>query len=173
MSWRTHGQPGPKPVRRKRSLNADGKPRRKSVNWEGQEQAALMLWLRGEAHRGTPVAPAFANTYAVPNGGTRHSKEAANLKAQGVKSGVSDLVIAVPRGGYHGLYLELKATPPHGASLAQSQREWLARMEAAGYCAALARGIDEARAVITEYMSRPATEVVAGPDPLIAGSAWR
>jgi len=173
MSWRSQGQPGHKPARRKRSLKADGTPRRRPIDWEGQEQAALMMWLRGEAHRGTAVAPAHDNTYAVPNGGSRHGKEAGKMKAQGVRAGVSDLVIAVPRGGYHGLYLELKATPPHDSALSPLQREWLAQMESAGYCAALARGIDEARAVITEYMSRPATQVVGEPLALENGTDWR
>ena len=44
--------------------------------------------------------------FAVPNGGSRHYKEAAHLKAQGVMAGVADLVICLPKGKVH--FVELK-----------------------------------------------------------------
>lgn len=46
--------------------------------------------------------------YSVPNGGKRNAREAARLKAQGVKAGVPDLVLPIAVGGYGGLYIELK-----------------------------------------------------------------
>nr|WP_286009644.1 VRR-NUC domain-containing protein [Salinicola sp. S1-1-2] len=158
--------------RKPRARTASGKPRKKPVDWEGQEQTRLMLWLRGEFNRGTAVGPAHEHAYAVPNGGSRHGLEAAKMKQQGVRSGVSDLVIPIARGGYHGLYLELKATPPRDADLAESQRVWLARMEAAGYCAKLALGIEQAQAVIREYMAAPATETLGELMPMVAGADW-
>ncbi|OHV12987.1 VRR-NUC domain-containing protein [Kushneria phosphatilytica] len=148
-------------------------PKRQRVDWEGQEQAVLIRWLYGERQRQSIVGPAYAATYAVPNGGSRHKLEAANMKKQGVRAGVSDLVIAVPRGGYHGLYLEFKATPPRDAALADSQREWLTLAEEQGYCSVLARGLEEAKATIREYMSRPATRVLGKREPLKVGSDWR
>jgi hypothetical protein len=42
------------------------------------------------------------------NGGSRHMLEAKNLSSQGLCPGVPDLFLAVPRQGYHGLYMELK-----------------------------------------------------------------
>lgn len=146
--------------------------RKKPTDWEGQEQAILIRWLYGEQQRGTIIGPAYDYTYAVPNGGSRHPLEAAKMKKQGVRAGVSDLVIALAHGGYHGLYLEFKATPPHDAAVADSQQEWLARVEQAGYCAALARGLDEAKAVIREYMSMPATETIGDRMPLLNGTQW-
>lgn len=44
--------------------------------------------------------------FAVPNGGSRHYKEAAHLKAQGVMAGVADLIICLPKGNVH--FVELK-----------------------------------------------------------------
>ena len=35
--------------------------------------------------------------FAVPNGGSRHVREAANLKRQGVKPGVSDVIVLIPK----------------------------------------------------------------------------
>lgn len=44
--------------------------------------------------------------FAVPNGGSRNIKEAHNLKLQGVKAGVSDLIILLPKGQVY--FVELK-----------------------------------------------------------------
>jgi hypothetical protein len=46
--------------------------------------------------------------YAVPNGGKRHPAVAAQLKAQGVKKGISDICIPIARDPWHGAYIELK-----------------------------------------------------------------
>ena len=46
--------------------------------------------------------------FAVPNGGSRNIIEAKNLKAQGVKSGVSDVLLLIPRKGFSCLCMEFK-----------------------------------------------------------------
>lgn len=173
MSWRIQATAG-KP-RRKRSLKADGTPRQRPVDWEGQEQAVLIRWLLGEKQRRTPVGELYDVIYHVPNGGQRNKKTAADLKRQGVKSGVSDLVVMDARGGWHGLYLELKATPPRHAALADSQREWLALAEGRGYCARLARGLEEAKAVLQWYAAKPPTwtDMTKRHGLASAGTEWR
>ncbi len=77
------------------------------------------------------------------------------------------------RGGWHGLYLEFKATPPRHAALAPSQAEWLEGSDYEGYCAALARGLEEAKAVLREDASWPRTQVVGQRLALEAGTDWR
>lgn len=47
--------------------------------------------------------------FAVPNGGSRNTLEAVNLKRQGVTSGVSDVILLIPKKGYASLCLEFKA----------------------------------------------------------------
>lgn len=47
--------------------------------------------------------------FHVPNGGKRNAKEAARFKAMGVRPGVPDLLLILPRGGYSFLAVELKA----------------------------------------------------------------
>lgn len=46
--------------------------------------------------------------YAVPNGGNRDPITAARLKAEGVKSGVSDICLPIARKNYSGFYIEMK-----------------------------------------------------------------
>ena len=46
--------------------------------------------------------------FAVPNGGSRNKIEAANLKKQGVRAGVSDLVFLYPSFRYSFLCIEFK-----------------------------------------------------------------
>lgn len=48
--------------------------------------------------------------FAVPNGGSRHIREAINLKHQGVKPGVSDVIVLIPKKGFASLCLEFKTS---------------------------------------------------------------
>lgn len=166
------------PTRRPRKPKVDGTPPKRPVDWEGQEQAVLIRWLLGEKMREEPVGQLYDAIYHVPNGGQRNKKTASDLKRQGVKSGVSDMVVMDARGGWFGLYLEFKASPPHTAPLADSQHDWLALAEARGYCAVLAVGLEEAKAVLREYASWTATGdwAGAGREPVCqmsSGTEWR
>ena len=87
--------------------------------------------------------------YHVPNGGSRNRIEAANLKRQGVKEGVPDLCLPVPKNGYHGLYIEMKFGKN---KTTKDQEEWLKRLSQYGYKTAVCYGAEEAREVIKEYI---------------------
>lgn len=87
---------------------------------------------------------------AIPNGGRRNAREAALMKAEGVKAGVSDLVLALARNGFHGLWIEMKK--PGRSSESDAQRAWRLRMERAGYKAIVCKGWDEARLAIMDYL---------------------
>ena len=58
--------------------------------------------------------------FAVPNGGSRNVIEAANLKAQGVMAGVSDLILLLPHKVY---FIELK-NPNGKGRQSPAQREF-------------------------------------------------
>jgi hypothetical protein len=107
---------------------------------EELEQRALAAWLDN----------AGILFYAVPNGGWRNKATAAKLKASGVKPGVPDLVIAEPRGGYHGLYIELKRVK--GGAVSPAQKEWLSALSARGYKAVVRKGAKAAVKTIIEYL---------------------
>lgn len=71
---------------------------------EHEEQKALIEWSAWMSN----ARPELSLMFAVPNGGDRHPAVAAKLKAEGVKAGVPDIFLPVPRNGYHGLFIELK-----------------------------------------------------------------
>lgn len=84
----------------------------------------------------------------IPNEGKRSLQTAATLKAMGMRSGVSDLFIALPKGGYHGAWIELKTRK---GRISDAQEQFFADMQRAGYYTALCRGFDEAIATISHY----------------------
>jgi hypothetical protein len=73
-------------------------------NTEHAHQTALFMWASSQLE----AYPCLAWMYAVPNGGDRNPIVAARLKAEGVKSGVSDICLPFARMGYHGFYIEMK-----------------------------------------------------------------
>lgn len=119
---------------------------RSDLPTEAEEQEAVFEWAEWQLGR----YPELALLHHIPNGGSRHPAEAKRLKAQGVKPGVPDLCLPVARGGYHGLYIELKRS--RGGRLGESQRKWLASLAEAGYLAVVARGHEEAERVLTWYL---------------------
>ena len=119
----------------------------RAVAKEASEQTALIAWANAQAK----TMPELARLYAVPNGGSRHMLEAVNLKRQGVKRGVPDLCLPVPRHGRHGLYIELKRTK--GSTTSKEQKDWIGYLNDAGYVAVVCKGFDEAKAAILEYLN--------------------
>jgi hypothetical protein len=73
------------------------------------------------------------------------------LKRRGLKPGVSDLVLPLPRGGFHGLYLELKFNDK--SVVAPEQWSWKNLMTALGYCANIAFGFEAAKKAIEDYVN--------------------
>ena len=90
-------------------------------------------------------APDHVVFMAIPNGEYRSKRTAGRLKAQGVAAGAPDLLIIV-RGVAHGL--ELKTIKGRQSP---AQRLMERRWEAAGGRYEVARGIDEAIAVLTHW----------------------
>jgi len=68
-----------------------------------------------------------------------------------VKAGVPDLCLPVARGGFHGLYIELKRQK--GSKTSDDQKAWLSNLEKQGYFVALCKGWEAAAKVITEYLT--------------------
>jgi hypothetical protein len=98
--------------------------------------------------------PELRLLFAIPNGGARHPVVAVKLKAEGVRRGVPDIFLPIPRNGSHGLFLELKNGTKGRVS--SEQREWLADLDTQGYATAVARDWTAAARLILVYLgARP------------------
>lgn len=111
---------------------------------EAEEQTALFQW--------AAYIPELRFMYAVPNGGSRNVREAANLKRQGVKAGVPDICLPLPKGRFHGLYIEMKVGKNKPSDKQEKYIDYLHRV---GYAAFVCYGFDEARQVIEKYLELP------------------
>ena len=90
------------------------------------------------------------NLFAVPNGGYRTPATAAKIKAEGALPGVSDLILLIARGGYHGLLFEMKTDKGRQS---EAQREWQRLIEADGYKYVVVRSIEEFIKVVEAYLN--------------------
>lgn len=108
---------------------------------EHQIQKAVFQWLRA-------VHPKIV-AYAIPNAARRSAAQAAYLKAEGLRAGMPDIVIARPCGGFHGLYIELKTKT---GRISDVQKQMLFALAAEDYACAVARSVDEAINLITTYL---------------------
>jgi hypothetical protein len=95
--------------------------------------------------------------FAVPNGGSRNIREARNLKLEGVRAGVSDLVVVLKD---KVIFIEMKQPPKKlksgklstaGISVQDSQREFLGKVSQSNVCKGyIAYGFEQAKKIIEE-----------------------
>lgn len=97
--------------------------------------------------------------FAVPNGtqlagsASQRARYMASLKRQGLRPGVSDIVIALPRGPYHGAFIELKKDPKQVRRATDEQEQFQALMAQVGYFTRIVGGFDDAQAAVREYLA--------------------
>lgn len=93
------------------------------------------------------VEPLYKMIFPVPNGQYRTGQR---MEA-GVKSGVPDFVVAVPRFPYHGAYIELKVkrnTP------SPDQERWMEALTAQGYyCQVISDSVEKVVNTVVWYLS--------------------
>ena len=121
--------------------------RRIPVPLEAQEQTWLFEWANNMICLKWPELELM---YAIPNGGSRNKIEAANLKKQGVNPGIPDICLPVPKGGYHGLYIEMKRQKYGKTS--EEQEDKIPKLRAQGYRVEVCLGFQKAADVIEAYM---------------------
>lgn len=112
---------------------------------EATEQAHVIQWAAYMEHRW----PELHWLHHIPNGGARDRVTGAMLKRQGVKPGVPDLYLPCARGGYHGLYIEMK----NGRNgLTKAQKAFRDYATAQGYRVQVCYSADQAIDTITKYI---------------------
>lgn len=136
--------------------------RKRTVPTEHEEQATLFAW----ADRWSIRHPDLEAMFSIPNFSGRLGKvppiaairQAAQLKAEGRKPGVPDILLPVARGGFHGLFVEMKRQNATPSDTAPEQREWHDRLRANGYRVEVCKGWEAARDVLLSYLSLPVAD---------------
>jgi len=72
-------------------------------------------------------------------------------KSEGIVRGVSDFILLIPRGRWHGLMIELKWEDGRQSPY---QKEWQALVEAQGYRYEIIRSEEDFVALLAEYLKK-------------------
>lgn len=121
---------------------------------EHDDQVALFRWAALQAK----AVPELRLLFAVPNGGQRSKATAGRLKAEGVKAGVPDVCLPVPRDGFGACYIELKRSKQPGKPAGvetPAQKAMRKALTEAGNYAAVCHGWGEAREALMWYLDMP------------------
>ena len=98
----------------------------------------------------------FPNEYpfifAIPNGGHRTPKAARMMRYEGQKKGTPDVFIPLPRGIYHGMFLEVKTEK---GSATKEQKEKVEMYRNQGYYCVIAKGYEACMAHFLAYLKLP------------------
>jgi hypothetical protein len=160
------------------------------ANTEHSHQRALFAWANMAARHGFAAAwddrsykeQGFAETtyglagvvvlrflFAIPNGGLRDKATAGKLKAEGVKDGVPDTMLPVPRHMWAGLFIEMKrpgtvkkaarafkdgrnVVDQRAGATSAVQDEWIAYLRHAGYGVSVVFEWREAAKQVQSYL---------------------
>lgn len=117
---------------------------------EHQIQVGVIDWW-GYACKGYGLPECLL--FAIPNGGDRHPAVAGKLKAEGVRPGIPDLFLSVPRGTFHGLYVEMKTRV---GKLTAKQEHARAALLQQGYQVVTCLSTEDALGMIREYLEERA-----------------
>lgn len=115
-------------------------------NTEHSHQAALFCWCA----LNVDIYPELKWFHAIPNGGFRDKITASRLKAEGVKSGVSDCFLPVKRSSWSGLYIEMKKP---GGKEKPEQKEFGLFVLTQGFGYVCCDSWEKARNIILDYLN--------------------
>lgn len=89
--------------------------------------------------------------FAIPNGGQRNIIVAKKLKDEGVRAGIPDLFLAVPKGRFHGLFIEMKKS--RGGVVSDNQKACMEILSGNDYCVTVCHGFIDAQEAIKGYLA--------------------
>lgn len=115
---------------------------------EHQEQCLVIAWcLKNESKD-----PRLEMIFAIPNGlWSKNTGVARKAVAEGLKSGVPDLLLAVAAQGFNGLFVEMKRE--FKSSTPQVQKDWHRKLAKQGYKCEVCKGHKAAIRVIADYLA--------------------
>lgn len=122
------------------------RPSRRSIQQkESRLQGECFTWAWNER----PITRRLL--FHVTNEDANSNKiEGARKKAMGLIAGVSDLILLIPRGKWHGLMIEMKTEIGYQRP---EQKEWQKLVESQGYRYEVVRSKDAFMALIDSYLA--------------------
>ncbi len=103
------------------------------IKTEHEEQREFVSWFR-QTYRSVRI-------FAIPNGGMRNKATACRLKAEGVSSGVPDLLIPE-----WSTFVEMKRAS--GGVISASQSDWHEHLDDIGYRVVVCNGAEHAKEIV-------------------------
>lgn len=128
---------------------------------EHSEQATVIDW----CNRNLYAYPELDLIYAIPNQGVGSSNPEVRrigfihqrkMIAEGLKKGMPDLCLPVGRGGYFGLYIEMKRK---SGAASKEQKKIMPALIENNYNVVLCKSSESAINVIKAYLQNPRTKV--------------
>ncbi len=123
---------------------------------EDTELEIVIRWVRTWQR----LYPGLEFLHHIPNGGKRNKIVAIKLKRRGVLPGVCDLFLPHARGGYFGLYIEMKAPKNYHSTITGSQRAFMSGVKQQNYSVVLCYGAEEAKRAIMSYYQQEPTRCI-------------
>ena len=112
---------------------------------ESQIQQDCLKWFSIQY----PLLSQEGMLFHIPNEGIRLGGMGARMKREGIVRGVADLFLCVPRGGYHGLFIEMKKP---GSYQRPEQKEWQRNVEKYGYKYVVCKTLEEFKEIVKTYL---------------------
>ena len=118
----------------------------RKIPTEYEEQVELFEWIEKnkDAYKELEFIFATLNGVRLPMGLAMKSKR------MGMKAGVPDIIFPIPRGHYHGLFIEMKRTK--GGVVSPDQIKWQTFLVNNNYYHQVCRGARQAVEIIMTYL---------------------
>jgi len=113
---------------------------------EDAELIAFFDWVRWNEKKN----PILQVIHHVPNEGKTTLAGGARKKRKGCRAGILDISCPIPKGQYHGLWIELKTTT---GKLSIEQKKMMEILHALGHCVRVAYSGEEAIKIFKGYMA--------------------
>lgn len=87
--------------------------------------------------------------FSIPNEAKRSFAVVAHMKKLGLTKGVPDVMVAIPKGGYHGLFIEFKSAK---GRVRPEQAAFHEKLRSQGYCVEVCRDAADAIKIFQDYL---------------------
>lgn len=115
------------------------------IQHEAVEQEVIFEWAKLQTNK----HPELDAMYAVPNAGKRSKLAGYRMSKQGLKSGVPDICLPVPKHHWAGLYIELKVGRN---KTSENQNEWIDKLRKYGHKVEVCYGAESAINALKQYL---------------------